>query len=74
MQVTVREALKLLRSAKKVTISHGDLTVCEIDRADFDSIVVDAWGDYVAEEIIGIDSGSTYEIALASRPIKRGNE
>lgn len=73
MQITVRDAVKLLKSAEQINILHNELTVCQFKHSASDDIVMDAWGDYVVGEIICYDSEhDKYELILATSPIKRG--
>lgn len=64
--MTVKDAVKVLKSAKKITIGYGaNVIPCNVQ----DSLVLDAFGDYVVESICGV-TDDEYEIDLAIAPVK----
>lgn len=65
--MTVKEAVSVLRKAKDIRIGWNGNSIA-FDRNDM--LMMDAYGDYIVEEIIG--DGNPYEIGIAMRPIKAG--
>lgn len=66
--MTVKDAVKVLKQAKKITIGYGaNVIPCNVQ----DLLVLDAFGDYKVESIIAVDEYE-YEIDLAISPVKEG--
>ena len=64
--MTVKDALKVLKHATKITLGYGANSIpCDVT----DSFVLDAFGSYVVEEICATDADE-YEIELMMRPVK----
>lgn len=64
--MTVREAVKVLKAAKKITIGYGaNIIPCNVQ----DPLVLDAFGSYVVESICAV-MDDEYEIDLALAPVK----
>ena len=66
--MTVKEVVHALKSAKHITLGYGDNAV-PVDKDD--GLMMDAYGDYLVDEIRGGDEG-IYEICIALRPVKGG--
>lgn len=66
--MTVKDAVRVLKTAKKITIGYGaNIIPCNVQ----DPLVLDAFGDYVVESICGV-CDDEYEIDLALAPVKEG--
>lgn len=66
--MTVREAVKVLKTATKITIGYGaNVIPCNVQ----DPLVLDAFGDYVVDSICGVQDDE-YELDLAIAPVKGG--
>lgn len=64
--MTVKDAVKVLKTAKKITIGYGaNVIPCNVQ----DPLVLDAFGDYVVDSICGV-SDDEYEIDLAIAPVR----
>lgn len=64
--MTVRDAVKVLKTAKEIKLGYGENAIT-FDKND--PLMIDAYGDYVVDEICG-DSACFYEIGIAMRPVK----
>ena len=66
--MTVKDALKVLKHATKITLGYGANSIpCDVT----DPFVLDAFGGYVAEEICGTGDDE-YEIDILMQPVKEG--
>lgn len=66
--MTVKDAVKVLKTAKKITIGYGaNLIPCNVQ----DPLVLAAFGDYVVDSICSTDE-DVFELDLAITPIKEG--
>lgn len=66
--MTVKDAVKVLKTAKKITLGYGANSIAfEKD----DPLMMDAYGDYAVEEICGTEE-FYYEIVIAMLPVKVG--
>lgn len=66
--MTVKDALKVLKQAVKITLSYGANSIpCDVT----DSFVLDAFGDYVVDEICGVGEDE-YDINILMQPVKEG--
>lgn len=64
--MTVKDAVKVLKTAKKITIGYGaNVIPCNVQ----DPLVLAAFGDYVVDSICGVQEDE-YEIDLAIAPVK----
>ena len=69
--MTVKDAAKVLRSAKELRICWADCSIPGF-RPD-DPLMMDAFGKYVVDEIMAISvDPEAYEITVAVRPVKEG--
>lgn len=66
--MTVKEAVRVLKSAKTITLGYGD-NIVPFDKDN--PLSMDAFGQYVVDEIRGLED-DYYEISIAMRPIKVG--
>lgn len=66
--MTVRDAVKVLKTAKKIVLGYGANAV-QFDKDD--PLVLEAYGSFVVDEIRG-DEDCYYEINIAMRPIREG--
>ena len=68
--MTVKDAVKVLKLAKKITIGYGANAIpCNVQ----DPLVLAAFGDYVVESICCVCSDEEeYEIDLAISPVREG--
>ena len=66
--MTVKEVVRALKTAKKIVLGYGDNAV-PFNKDD--SLMMDAYGDYLVDEIRGDEDGY-YEVSIAMRPIKAG--
>lgn len=64
--MTVKDAVKVLKHAKKIVLGYGANAV-PFDRND--ALMMDAYGDYLVDEIRA-DDGGYYEINIAMKPLK----
>lgn len=64
--MTVKEVVKVLKHAKTIVLGYGANAV-PFDQND--ALMMDAYGDYVVDEIRS-DDGGYYEVNIAVRPIK----
>lgn len=66
--MTVKDAVKVLKMAKKITIGYGaNVIPCNVQ----DPLVLSAFGDYAVESICCVCSDAEeYEIDLAIAPVK----
>lgn len=66
--MTVRDAVKVLKQAKKITLGYGaNVVMCDVS----DPLVLDAFADYVVDEIYGAGDDE-YEINIAVAPLREG--
>lgn len=64
--MTVKDALNVLKTAKKITLGYGaNFIPCDVT----DPFVLDAFGAYVVEEICGLGDDE-YEINILMHPVK----
>lgn len=64
--MTVKDVVKVLKQAKKITIGYGANSIpCDVT----DPFVLDAFGDYVIDCICGLGDDE-YEIDILMRPVK----
>lgn len=64
--MTVKDALKVLKQAKKITLGYGaNVVLCDVN----DPLVMHAFADYVVDEICGVGEDE-YEIDIAVAPVK----
>lgn len=64
--MTVKDALKVLKHATKITLGYGANSIpCDVT----DPFVLDAFGDYVVDEICGVGDDE-YEIDILMCPVK----
>lgn len=64
--MTVKEAVKVLKTAKKIVIGYGaNVIPCNVQ----DPLVLAAFSDYVVESICSV-CDDEYEIDLAVAPVK----
>lgn len=68
--MTVRETVSALRHAERIALGYGANAI-HFDPKD--PLAMDAYGDYVVDEIT-TDDGKYYEVNIAVRPIRQGNE
>ena len=66
--MTVKEAVRVLKSAREISLGYGD-NIVPFDKDN--PLSLDAFGNYVVDEIRGSE-GDYYEISIAMRPIKMG--
>ena len=68
--MTVKDAVNVLKMAKKITIGYGANSIpCNVQ----DPLVLSAFGDYKVESICCVSSDEEeYEIDLAIAPMKEG--
>lgn len=66
--MNVREVVGLLKTAKKIVLGYGANAV-PFDKEDF--LMMDAYGDYAVDEIVGGDDGY-YEVNLKLQMVKEG--
>lgn len=64
--MTVKEVIKVLKTAKKIVLGYGSNAV-PFDPND--RLMMDAYGCYIVDEIMG-DGEGYYEVSIAMRPIK----
>ena len=64
--MTVRDAVNVLKHAKKIVLGYGANAV-PFERSD--ALMMDAYGDYLVDEIRA-DDGGYYEINIAMKPLK----
>jgi hypothetical protein len=67
--MTVKEAVRVLKSAKTISLCYGD-NVVPFDKDN--PLSLDAFGMYVVDEIRGMED-DYYEISIAMRPVKEGD-
>lgn len=65
--MTVKDVVKLLRGAKRISIGFGDRGI-HIEQND--SLMIDVYGDYVIDAITIVEDGEC-ELSVAMKPIKR---
>lgn len=66
--MNVKEAISVLKEAKKIVIGYGiNALSFEMD----DALAVEAYGGFKVSKIVGYDDG-TYEIDVAVLPIREG--
>ena len=68
--MTVKEAISVLKSAQKIAIGYGS------DSIPFDKdnpVSVDAFGNYIVDEIKGLED-DYYGINILMRPVRKGDE
>ena len=63
--MTVKEVVRLLKTAKSISLGYGANAV-QFDPRD--TLVVEAYGDFVVDEIQCEDGH--YEVIIAMRPVK----
>ena len=64
--MTVKDAVKVLKQAKKITLGYGaNVVMCDVS----DPLVLNAFADYVVDEICGVGDDE-YEINIAVTPVK----
>lgn len=68
--MTVKELVSVLKNARTIVIGYGANAV-PFDKDD--PLVLDAYGDYIVDAVCA-DSGDYYEINIAMRPVKAGEE
>ena len=68
--MTVKEIVKVLKTAKKVAIGYG-ANIVPFDKDD--PLVLDAYGEYVVDAVCAADE-DYYEINICMRPVKAGEE
>lgn len=66
--MTVKEAVKVLKKAKKIVLGYGANAV-PFERED--PLMMDAYGGYMVDEIRA-DDGGYYEINIVMVPLKEG--
>lgn len=71
MVMSVKEAVSVLKKAKSLCICY-DGNAIPIDRND--SLMMDAYGKYLVDEIQAADDSGRYEIIIAMRPVKAGED
>lgn len=64
--MTVREVVKVLKTAKKIVLGYGANAV-PFDQND--ALMMDAFGNYIVDEIRAEDDGY-YEVNIAVQPLK----
>lgn len=68
--MTVRKIINALKEAKKIYLAYDGISH-KFDPTD--SLAMQAFGDFVISEIRGGEKGE-YELSLAMRPIKEGEQ
>jgi hypothetical protein len=66
--MTVKEAVNVLKRAKKIVLGYGANAV-PFDKDD--ALMMDAYGSYLVDEIRA-DDGAYYEINICMRPVRGG--
>ena len=66
--MTVREAAKVLKTAKAIMLGYGGNAV-QFDKDD--ALMMDAYGKYVVDEIKCVDD-DCYEVNIVMIPMKEG--
>ena len=64
--MTVKDAIHVLKTAKTISLGYGD-NLIPFDKDN--QLCVDAFGDYIVDEIKGLED-AYYEINIAMRPLK----
>lgn len=63
--MTVKEVVRLLKSAKSISLRYGDHAV-KFD--PHDTLAIEAYGDFVVDSINCVEGH--YEVNIAMRPVK----
>ena len=63
--MTVKEVVRLLKSAKSISLGYGDHAV-EFDPRD--TLAIEAYGEFVVDSIRCVDEH--YEVNILMRPVK----
>lgn len=69
--MTVREIVSVLKNAKGIQLSWNSMAI------PFDpnnELMMDAYGDYVVQSIISGLDPNTFEVEIATRPIRAGHK